>query len=553
MRAMDVPVTALSPFRVPVFRRVWFASLASNFGGLIQSVGAAWLMLEMTAQAGMVALVQTSVALPVVLLSLLGGAIADSWDRRRVMLGAQGFMLIVSALLALCAWLQVLTPWLLLAFTFLIGCGSSFHAPAWQASVQDMVPRPQVPAAVALNSMGFNLARSTGPAIGGAIVAAAGAAAAFAVNALSYVGLIAVLWRWQPGYEPPLLPRERLGSAMAAGLRYVTLSPTIRTVLLRSVAFGLGAGAVLALLPLIAARLGAGGALGYGLLLGAFGLGAVCAALGSAQLRTRLSTEALVQAASVVFALALVVVATRPVFALTALMMLGAGGGWVLALSNLNVAVQLAAPRWVVARALSLYQMAAFGGLAVGSWLWGQLAESHSVEAALLGAAGALLGSAALGWLLPLEQSAQRDLDPLRRYEEPVTAVAVESRTGPVVVTIEWIIDEPDIVPFLNAMAERRRIRRRDGAHQWVLLRDLHDPRLWIERYKTATWLDYLRHNSRITRDDAVVPERLRALHRGEGSPKVRRMIERSTSRLPWAQREPREEDPPSTDPTRGI
>ncbi|WP_395787952.1 MFS transporter [Aquimonas sp.] len=550
---MDVPVTALSPFRVPVFRRVWFASLASNFGGLIQSVGAAWLMLEMTAQAGMVALVQTSVALPVVLLSLLGGAIADSWDRRRVMLGAQGFMLIVSALLALCAWLQVLTPWLLLAFTFLIGCGSSFHAPAWQASVQDMVPRPQVPAAVALNSMGFNLARSTGPAIGGAIVAAAGAAAAFAVNALSYVGLIAVLWRWQPGYEPPLLPRERLGSAMAAGLRYVTLSPTIRTVLLRSVAFGLGAGAVLALLPLIAARLGAGGALGYGLLLGAFGLGAVCAALGSAQLRTRLSTEALVQAASVVFALALVVVATRPVFALTALMMLGAGGGWVLALSNLNVAVQLAAPRWVVARALSLYQMAAFGGLAVGSWLWGQLAESHSVEAALLGAAGALLGSAALGWLLPLEQSAQRDLDPLRRYEEPVTAVAVESRTGPVVVTIEWIIDEPDIVPFLNAMAERRRIRRRDGAHQWVLLRDLHDPRLWIERYKTATWLDYLRHNSRITRDDAVVPERLRALHRGEGSPKVRRMIERSTSRLPWAQREPREEDPPSTDPTRGI
>lgn len=550
---MDAPVAALAPFRIPIFRRVWIASLTSNFGGLIQSVGAAWLMLEMTAQAGMVALVQTSVALPVVLLSLLGGAIADSWDRRRVMLAAQGFMLVVSALLALCAWFDVLTPWLLLAFTFLIGCGSSFHAPAWQASVQDMVPRPQVPAAVALNSMGFNLARSTGPAIGGAIVAAAGAAAAFAVNALSYLGLILVLWRWQPGYEPPLLPRERLGSAMAAGLRYVTLSPAIRTVLLRSVAFGLGAGAVLALLPLIASRLGAGGALGYGLLLGAFGLGAVCAALGSAHLRARLSTEALVRAASVVFALALVVVATSSAFALTALMMLGAGGGWVLALSNLNVAVQLAAPRWVVARALSLYQMAAFGGLAVGSWLWGQLAEAHSIEAALLGAAGALLGSAALGWLLPLAQSAQRDLDPLRRYQEPETAVPVEPRTGPVVVTIEWIIDEPDIVPFLSAMAERRRIRRRDGAHQWVLLRDLHDPRLWVERYKTATWLDYLRHNSRITRDDAVVPERLRALHRGEGPPKVRRMIERSTSRLPWAPREPREEDSPSTDPTRGI
>lgn len=553
MPPMEVPVSALSPFRLPIFRKVWLASLFSNFGGLIQSVGAAWLMLEMTHRAEMVALVQTSVALPVVCFALLGGAIADNWDRRRVMLAAQGFMLLVSIALAVFAWLDVLSPWVLLGFTFLLGCGSSFNAPAWQASVQDMVPRAQLPSAVSLNSMGFNIARSTGPAIGGAIVAVAGAAAAFAVNAVSYIGLIGVLARWQPNYEPRLLPREHLVSAMAAGLRYVTMSPRILIVLLRSIVFGLGAGAVLALLPLIAARLVNGGALDYGLLLGAFGVGAVLAALSSAGLRARLSTEAIVSSASLGFALALLVAATSRSFAVTALAMLVSGAGWVLALSTFNVAVQLSAPRWVVGRALALYQMAAFGGLAAGSWAWGRMAEWQGVGSALIAAAVALGVSGIAGRLLPLEQSAERDLDPLRKYREPETAVPVEPRTGPVVVTVEWIIDEADVVEFLHAMAERRRIRRRDGAHQWALLRDLQEPRVWIERFKTATWLDYLRHTSRLTRDDAVIPERLRALHRGDGPPKVHRLIERQTSRLPWTSQGPREIDEPASDPTRGI
>lgn len=550
---MEPPISALAPFHVPVFRNVWLASLFSNFGSLIQSVGAAWLMLEMTNQADMVALVQTSVALPVVLFSLLGGAIADSHDRRRVMLLAQTFMLLVSVTLAVFAWQGVLTPLLLLAFTFLIGCGGSFHAPAWQASVQDMVPRRQLSAAVTLNSMGFNIARSTGPAIGGVIVAASGAAAAFAVNALSYLALISVLWRWRPTYEPRLLPREQLGSAMVAGLRYVMLSPAVRTVLLRSVVFGLGAGAVLALLPLIAARLVSGGAVVYGLLLGAFGIGAVAAALGSSKLRQRLSNEAIVRWASAGSALALVGAAFSSTFLATALAMFGAGAGWVLALSTFNVTVQLSAPRWVVARALSMYQMAAFGGLAGGSWLWGWVAKTQGVDAALLAAAVALTASAAVGWLLPLDASAERNLDPLRQYREPETAVPVEPRTGPVIVTIEWIIDAQDIVAFLNAMAERRRIRRRDGAHKWALLRDLHEPRVWIERYKTATWLDYLRHTTRITQDDAVVPERLRALHRGDGPPRVRRMIERQTTRMPSAAGSPGDLDEIVTDPTRTL
>ncbi len=550
---MSSSASALGPFRLPVFRNIWLASLCSNFGALIQSVGAAWLMLEMTRQADMVAMVQVSTALPVVLFALLGGAIADNLDRRRVLLAAQGFMLAASVALALCAWQGVLTPWLLLGFTFLIGCGGAFNAPAWQASVQDMVPRDQLPSAVALNSMGFNLARSTGPALGGAVVAAAGAAAAFAVNALSYLALIAVLWRWRPVVAPRLLPREPLPSAMAAGVRYVTLSPAIRSVLLRSAAFGLGAGAVLALLPLIAARLVGGGALDYGLLLGAFGVGAVLAALASAELRERLSTESMVRVASVGFALALVLAASSGNFALTALAMLVAGAGWVLALSTFNVAVQLAAPRWVVARSLSLYQMAAFGGLAVGSALWGGVGERLGLPAALYGAAATLLVSVLLGGWLRLEQSGQRDLDPLRQFNEPDTLVPVDSRTGPVVVTVEWIIEEADIIPFLHAMSERRRIRRRDGAHQWALLRDLNDPRLWIERFKTATWMDYLRHANRLTRDDAQVPERLRALHRGEGPPRVRRMIERQTTRLPSALPGQRELDDHAGDPGRHL
>src|SRR5690606_30293836 len=245
-------LSALSPLRHPIFRAVWLASMASNFGGLIQSVGASWLMTSIAESADMVALVQASVTLPVMLLSLLAGAMADNRDRRLVMIAAQLFMLAVSVALAVVAWMGLITPWLLLLLTFLLGCGGAFNAPAWQASVGDMVPRADLPNAVALNGMGFNIARSVGPAIGGAIVAAAGAAAAFAVNAVSYIALIAVLLRWRPPPNPQLLPRESLGMAIGAGIRYVAMSPAIRVVLVRAAVFGGGASAALALMPLVA-------------------------------------------------------------------------------------------------------------------------------------------------------------------------------------------------------------------------------------------------------------------------------------------------------------
>ena len=288
-------VSPLAPLRHPIFRAVWLASLASNFGGLIQSVGASWMMTSISNSADLVALVQASTTLPIMLFSLAAGAIADNYDRRKIMLVAQIFLLFVSIELATSAYLGFVTPLSLLTFTFLIGCGTALNGPAWQSSVGELVPRSDLPAAVALNSMGFNIARSFGPAIGGVIVAAAGAAAAFAVNTVSYLALIAVLFRWRPTRVPRGLPPEAIADAMGAGVRYVAMSPAIRVVLLRSFFFGLASIALPALTPLVARDLVHGGPLTYGVLLGAFGIGAVAGALLSAHLRRILRVELLVR------------------------------------------------------------------------------------------------------------------------------------------------------------------------------------------------------------------------------------------------------------------
>lgn len=537
-----------SPLSFGIFRAVWIANMASSFGGLIQSVGASWLMASLTPSPQMVALVQASTSLPILLLSLWSGAVADNLDRRRVMLAAQGFMFLVSVTLAIVAFAGWITPWLLLGFTFLIGCGAALNGPAWQASVGDMVPRATLPGAVALNSMGFNIARSLGPAIGGAIVAAASAAAAFVINAVSYVGLIAVLMRWEPPSAGRTLPREPLGHAMAAGVRYVTMSPSIRTVLVRALLFGMGASAIPAMMPLVARDVIVGDSLTYGLLLGAFGIGAVGGGLMVRPLRDRMSVESIVRTATaaMVIGSALTGLSTMMLLTLPALAL--GGAGWVLALSTFNVTVQLSAPRWVVARALSLYQMAAFGGMAAGAALFGAIADAQGVQITLLVAAGVLALTILVGLVLPLP--AARDLNlALREWSEPETAVSVDDRSGPIVVTIDYRIAPGDITRFLNVMHERRRIRRRDGARHWTLLRDLGDCGLWIERYHVATWLDYVRLNQRRTHDDAQNTRDILFLHKGPDAPVVRRMIERQTHRLPdMREISPRELADPMTD-----
>ena len=523
--------SSLAPMRHRLFRAVWISSLASNFGGLIQSVGAAWLMASIAPSAEMVALVQTSTTLPIMFFSLAAGAIADNYDRRSIMLVAQVFMLAVSALLTLMTGLSLLTPWMLLVFTFLIGCGAALNGPAWQASVGEMVPREDLPAAVALNSMGFNAARSVGPALGGVIVAAAGPAAAFAVNAASYVGLIAVLQRWKPTRPERTLPPESLGLAMGAGLRFVAMSPSIKRVISRCFLFGFGAAAVQGLMPLVARDLVSGGPVTYGLLLGSFGGGAVSGAFMSGRLRSAFRVEGLARLSFAGLIVCVTIAALSHTTALTMVGMFFGGASWVVAMSTFNVTIQLSAPRWVVARALSLYQTAAFGGMALGSWAWGWISERHGVADALLLSVAVHAVGILIGMRFRLHDLDDASLDPLSRWSVPDLALDIQPRSGPIVITIEYRIRPDDVPEFLAIMAERRRVRRRDGARHWSLLRDLGDTELWIERYHTPTWVDYIRHNQRITQADAVIGERLRELHQG-GDLVVHRMIERQTGSL---------------------
>ena len=529
---MEPPLSALSPFRYRIFRLVWIATLISSFGGMIQGVGAAWMMVALAQSPQMVTLVQASITLPIVLLSLIAGALADSFDRRKLMLLAQLFMFVASTALAVTAYFGLVTPWLLLMFTFLIGCGAALNAPAWQASVAAMVPREEVPSAVALNSMGFNLARSVGPAVGGLIVAAVGVAFAFVANALSYVALIAVLAGWRMKPEQRLLPRERLGSAIASGVRYVAMSPGINSTLVRGFVFGAGASAASALLPLIARDMLDGGPVIYGVLLGAFGVGAVSGAISSHRLRVALSNELIVRFALAGSAVGVSICAVSTSLALTIVAMVLCGLGWVLIVSILNATVQMSSPRWVVARALSLYQMATFAGMAGGAWLWGYVTEETGLRTALLISSAVQLGCIVLGRWFRLPETEEMDLD-LIRFREPNTVVPVQGRSGPVVVTIEYRIADEDVVEFLCVMAERRQIRRRNGARRWTLLRDLADPMMWIERYHSPTWTEYVRHNQRFTQDEANIGHRIKKLHRGTGDPVVRRFIERQTGYSP--------------------
>jgi MFS family permease len=543
------PGTTWAPMRHSIFRNVWVFSLISNFGGLIQSVGASWMMSSIGSPT-MVGLVSASTAMPFMLLSLFAGAVADRFDRRLVMVVAQTFMLLVSATLAAVVWMGWTTPALLLAFTFLIGIGTVFNSPAWQVSVSEMVPRDELAGAISLNSMGFNIARAFGPAIGGAIVAAAGAAAAFAVNAVSYVGLIAVLAFWRPVRAVKTIPDERLGSAMATGVRYVALSPNIRIVLLRGCAFGVAGASVSALMPLTARDIVGGGALVYGLLVGAFGAGAVGGALLNVRIRNRYSTERLVSAATLIYALATIAVGIGLPLVVTMAALAATGGTWVLILSTLNVTIQMSTPRWVVARALAVYQMLTFGGMACGSWLWGAVAADRDVRIALIASGIATLATLPLGLKWRMPQVEALNLDPLLPDHRVDVVADITPRSGPIVVSIDYEIAEADVPAFLAAMAERRRIRRRDGARQWMLLRDLAEPGIWTERYQTPTWNDYLRHMQRITKADADVPARVRALHRGAAPPRVRRSVERQTVRPP-AVLALGELSVPVTDPTR--
>lgn len=519
--------SVFSPLRNADFRFIWTATLAANLGSLIQNVGAGWTMAELTPDHAMIALVQASATLPVMLLAIPAGAVADLFNRRKVMLLSNVFMALVSAGLAVAAWRDWLTPWALLSFTFLIGVGAALHMPSWQTSVRDLVPRDELPKAVALNSMSFNLMRSVGPALGGLLVSLAGAEAAFALNAVSYLALIFALARWRGSSEAPSLPSENFASAVTLGLRYAALSPNLMTIILRGFLFGATAVTMLAFLPVVSRDQMQAGAATYGVLLGCFGVGAIGGALVSPRLRKVWKIETIVAAAFCAFAagLAIVAFAAGPIAAAPGLLL--AGGAWVSALSLFNVSAQLASPRWVVGRVLSIYQAATFGGMAGGSWLWGKLSMDQGVQTAMLIVAGLMLGGAALGRLRPMPDFPEVDLDPANRFHAPALRLNLKARSGPIMIMIDWRISPENTDAFLKEMHERRRVRLRDGAQGWSLMRDLEEPDVWVEAYHVPTWTEYLRHNQRRTRVDAENYDRLLKLHHGPERPQVHRMIER--------------------------
>ena len=532
----------LAPFKSRAFASIWTASLVSNFGGLIEAVGASWLMTSLAPSADMVALVQASTALPIMLLSLPAGAIADIFDRRVVMLIAQVILFIMSSTLTTMAFLGHITPWILLMFTFLIGCGAALFAPAWQSSVGEQVPRAAISAAVSLNSLAFNLARIAGPAIGGVIVAAAGAKAAFLTNCLSYVALITVLATWRRPQSPRFLPPERMRMAMSAGLRYTRLSPGIRIVLVRGFVFGLLGSTIWALMPLIARDLIGGGAVTYGVLYAAFGAGAVVGALFSSSLRVRHGNDRVASVATVGFGLGTVLTAVSSWHALSMVALMIAGASWVITLSTFNVTVQTSSPRWVVGRTIAIYQMVTFGGLSIGSWLWGEAADRFSVVQALTSAGVLMCVSALLGRRWSLPQPEGLDLNPLRTFSAAQEAeIDRVPDSGPIVVTIEYRVAFQDTEQFLIEMNELRRIRRRDGARRWTLMQDTADPEAWIERYHSPNWVEHLRRHHRLTVADQETERRVLTFHQGDGPPKERHLLERqpNPAGLPMAANDP--------------
>src|ERR1700682_97232 len=345
-RSMFAADGVAAPLRHAVFRRIWLASLLSNLGLLIQGVGAAWAMTQMTSSADKVALVQTALMLPIMLISMPAGAIADMYDRRIVALVSLSIALVGATALSVLAWLGLVTPQILLAFCFIVGSGMALFGPAWQSSVSEQVPAETLPSAVALNGISYNIARSFGPAIGGVVVATAGAVAAFASNALLYIPLLVVLFLWRRASEPSRLPREKLNRAIVSGVRYIANSPSIRIVLTRTLVTGIIGGSVSALMPLIARDLLHGGAQMYGIMLGAFGMGAVIGALNIGEVRKRLSGEAAIRACTLSMAGAIAAVALSGSPVLTAAALVVAGAVWMAAVAVFNIGVAVSRARW---------------------------------------------------------------------------------------------------------------------------------------------------------------------------------------------------------------
>jgi MFS family permease len=501
-----------APLRVGAFRALWVASFVSFTGTWFQTVGAQWLLLDEPNASVLVALVQTATTAPVVLLGLVGGVLADTLDRRRLLIAVQVGVAAVGALLATLTFADKMPPALLLVLIFIIGSGIALSTPAYQSLVPELVPRPEVPAAAALNSISVNLARALGPAIAGVLVAATGVGETFTVAAASaaFYALVVTLWR------PPAAARrspEPFLAAIRAGGRYVRHAAVVRRIMLRAALFLVPASSLFALLPLVATkRLGLGSG-GYGLLLAALGVGAIAGALVLPRVRGRLSLDQMLSAASGAFVLALVVTAFVRQLAPALVVLLFAGVAWVVVLSNLNAALQLFLPGWVRGRSLSAYQTVLFGSQAVSGLLAGPLADTVGLDETLLIAAGAVAAGALTVRVWPFIETGEMDRSPVVFWPEPHLAADVHPAGRPVVVTVSYRVSEQDEPDFLEAMIRVRESRLRTGAVKWGLYRESDDARSFVELFAVASWEEHERqHHERATGTDREYQQRVNAL-----------------------------------------
>lgn len=525
-KAASGAVSPWSPFRQRAFALLWAATLVSNIGTWMHDVGAGWLMTTLTPSPAVVALVQAATTAPIFLFALFAGALADRIDKKRLLIIVNLVMALAAMLMAVTVEIGAMTPALLVAFTFALGAGAAFMAPAWQAVVPSLVPREALSPAIALNSMGINIARAIGPAIAGFLIATIGLAAPFIANAISLVIIIVALMIWRPTTAAGRsLPPEPLLNAMSTGLRHARHNAALKSVLLRALGFFLFASAYWALLPLIARGVPGGGAQLYGILLTSTGAAAVAGALLLPRLKRQLSVNSLVNLGTIGTVAALLLFATMNQAWAAILGSFLAGASWIAVLTSLNVSAQTALPNWVRARGLAVLLMVFFGSMTLGATLWGQLAEQFGIAIALMAAAGGLL----LAWPLvrgaELGQGEQMDLAPAAHWPALPSLPNGEEDRGPVLITIDYVIEEDDQASFLDTLQVFKDERFRDGAFDWGIGQSAEDSRCWTEWFMVSSWLEHERQHQRVTKYDRDLQAQLLSFHQGEEPPRVRHLI----------------------------
>lgn len=524
--AAKPPVSPWSPFRSRAFTLLWTATLISNIGTWMHDVGAGWLMTTLTPSPATVAMVQAATTAPVFLFALFAGALADRLDKKVLLLIVNALMAIVAAMMALTVQAGIMTPALLVAFTFALGAGAAFIAPAWQAIVPSLVPRDALSPATALNSMGINIARAIGPAIAGFLIAAVGLAAPFYANMVSLVVIVLALTIWKP--ETPSesrLPPEPVFASLLTGLRHARYNPALKATLLRALGFFFCASAYWALLPLIAKAVPGGGAELYGILLASTGAAAVAGALSLPQLKQHLSANGLVNVGTIGTVAALLLFALIPAAWAAIVGSLIAGASWIAVLTSLNVSAQTSLPNWVRARGLAVLLMVFFGSMTLGATVWGQVAESISIPAALLLAGAGLLIALPIIRGAKLGQGEDLDLNPAAHWPALPELPGNEADRGPVLITIEYRIDPADEAGFLLAIHRLKGERFRDGAFDWGIGQSAEDPANWTEWFMVSSWLEHERQHQRVTKHDRDVQDQVRSFHRGDDIPSVTHLI----------------------------